>query len=641
MNQLSSRCSFLLRAPLLLIGLLIAPTAVAQTPSWSPDYATAGLGGRVFACETYAGDLYAGGWWFAAKGGVIRGVARYDGRDWRAVSTGIDLVNGSAFGEPQVRAMTVFRGELVVAGRFDRAGGQAIDQIASWNGTAFRALGTGLQLSFGDADVLALAVFNNELYAAGQFDRAGGIAVNGIARWDGTTWRAVGNGLRMNGGSIVGHARALEVHNGALFVGGEFDRADALVVRNVAVWNGTAWAALGTGAQYPVYALAAYGTDLVAAGQFQIGQNVEMLAAWNGTTWRALGSGGPDLPVLALCAIGGQLYAGGQFVSPGPYLARFDGTSWANVGGVSGVFSGTTNTSVFALHEHGTELIIGGEFTTAGIAPGAVGAARSANIGTFDGAGRFGSLGGGLGVDRPIQKFVEWRGKLIAVGGFSGIGAVRAVGLAAFDGDRWTTMGAFDGGVCAATIHQGELIVSGVFTQIDGRPFPGIARHDGVRWLPFGNLAPPGLHAQGSELFGFGGGAGLQRCNGSTFVTVALPNTVVSHLHSHTDGRLYASSDSAFTHAIYVWTGSQLQQIGTPNDFVPTLGSYGSELLVGGRFTALSGVAASLIARWDGATWRAMPPPVSGYSAEAFSTSDPMRPGVVHLLDLMRIDRRA
>jgi hypothetical protein len=609
-----------------LLSVAVAVALPAQAPSWSTDYAAAGLGGRVFAFADHLGELYAGGNWFAAKGGPIRGIARFDGVAWRPVSTGIDLISGSLpIAEPHVRAFAEFNGELVFAGTFNLAGGQAIHNIARWDGTSLRPLGTGLDLSFGDAEVRGLAVFNSELYAAGYFDRADGQPTNSIARWDGTNWHAVGNGLTYSTTAGVAYPRALLVHNNQLVVGGDFTRAGTVNAINTAVWNGTAWSAVGGSPMTPVYALASYGGALVAAAQFQIGAAVEMLAQWNGTQWTSLGSGGPDLPITALATLGTMLYAGGQFVNPGPYMARFDGTSWANVGGVNGVFSGITLPTVYALCPRGTDLVVGGEFVTAGVAPGRNGAVATANVAVFDGGTGWHQLGDGLGLDRPAQRILQWHGSRIAVGYFTETGTVRAVGVSRFDGDRWNLLGDFDGGVSDAEVHQGNLVVTGAFTHIDGVAFPGVAMHDGTQWRAFGPHAPPGLHAHAGQLYGYGG-SGLQQWNGSTFATVALPTSIVSQLHSHGDGLLYLATDNAFQHEIHSFDGSQTQLIGTANDFLHALGSHGADLVVGGRFTAVSGIAANLMARWDGAAWHAMAAPVSGYAVQAFAELD----GVLH-----------
>ncbi len=613
MHHIRSLASF---APLFLGSALL----LAQAPSWSPDWATAGLGGTVYSLADYGGEAYAGGVWFEAKGGVIRGLARFDGADWRPVGGGVDLINYS-FPPKQTRvaAMTVFNGELVFAGTFDRVGAQAINYIARWDGATVRPLGAGLRLTFDEADVRGLAVYNNELYAAGDFDLAGSTPVAGIARWNGTTWSAVGTGLRHSINGTAGVGRCLAVHSGALVVGGEFDRAGGVVVNNLARWNGTAWSGLGAGSFAPVYALAVHGTQLVAAGQFQLaGGAVAMPGAWNGATWTAMGANAPTTPSVALCSVGTHLYA-----DTGAALARYDGSGWTMAGLVNGIFSGVEGTSIRALHAFGGELWVGGEFTRAGSTPNQL-AVASASVVAFDGVNGWRSLGGGQGLGNHAVRMLPWRNGLVAAG-MGDAGAAASTGLAFYDGDRWSAIGRFsggNGGVSDGAVYQGDLIVTGSFAQIDGQPFPGIARFDGAQWHPFGPLAPVRLHAHGSDLFGYGFGA-LQRWNGTTFAIAATPTTGgIDQLYTHQDGLLYIANNDAFNHRMLVWNGVSLQTIGTANDFIQTIGGFGAEVVIGGRFTAINGVPAVLMARWNGAAWRSMPAPVSGYSVYAFGELD-------------------
>jgi len=514
----------------------------------------------------------------------------------------------------------VFNGELVFAGTFDTVGSQPIQYIARWDGTTVRPLGTGLAFSYDEADVRGLAVFNNELYAAGQFDQAGGVAVNGIARWDGTTWRAVGTGLRDSVANVTGYPRCLHAHGGLLVCGGEFDRAGGVAARNVAAWNGTSWAALGSGSFAPVYALASYGSQLVAQGQFQVAGNVAMVAAWSGTAWTALGSNGPTAPGTTLCAVGTELWT-----DENTTLRRFDGTAWSGARAVcSGIFSGFEGTSIRALHAFGSELIVGGEFTRVGAAANAATVA-SANVVAFDRGTAFRALGGGRGLARAIRRMLPWRGGWAAVGGFDTAGTAPATGLALFDGDRWTSLGRFSGGLTSPlpadiAVWQGDLIATGDFTQVDGVAVPGMCRHDGVAWRPFG-ARRAALIAHGGDLYAYGG-ATLERWNGSAFVAVASTGSIISNAHSHRDGRLYLLTDDAFNHRIWSFDGVQLQQIGVANDFTAALGSHGSDLVVGGRFSSISGVPAALLARWNGTSWRANAAPLGGYSVTAIGELD-------------------
>ncbi|MCB9879398.1 MAG: hypothetical protein H6835_17525 [Planctomycetes bacterium] len=578
----------------------------------------AGLGGTVWALAEYNGELYAGGEWFVAKGGVIRGLARFDGVDWQPVGTGVDLVNYTfPPSDVRVAAMTVYNGELVFAGTFDRVGGQAISYIARWNGAAFAPLGAGLSLSFDEADVRALAVFNNELYAAGQFDLAGGQPAAGIARWNGSAWSPVGSGLRMAGGAAVGYPRALHVHGNELIAGGVFGLAGGLTANNIARWNGTSWLALAQGSFAPVYALETFGTQLIAAGQFQIGGFTALPGAWNGTSWSAVGSNPPGLPSVALRTFGSALFADG-----GQTVWRFDGATWSNVGVVSGIYNGVLTTNIRTLQTVGGELLVGGQFTRAGSIPN-LPLVASAGAVAFDGVSTWRTLGTGEGLDRRIVRLLPWRGSWFAAGQFSEAGGAPAVGLARYDGDRWQLFARVDGGVIYdAAIHQDGLVVTGNFSSIAGQAFPGVARYDGAAWHPFGTFGPPGLHAHAGELYAFGGSA-LTRWNGTSFAVVATPPSgSIDALHSHSDGSLYAANNDSVNHRVLRWTGSQLQPIGTANNSVQVLGSYGGELLAGGRFSSIGGAAAALIGRWNGSQWSAMPSPVSGFSADAFCEFD-------------------
>ena len=55
---------------------------------------------------------------------------------------------------------------------------------------------------------------SGNLYAGGDFTTAGGVSANCVAKWDGSAWRALGSGLN----SVV---RALAVDgSGNLYAGG-------------------------------------------------------------------------------------------------------------------------------------------------------------------------------------------------------------------------------------------------------------------------------------------------------------------------------------------------------------------------------------------------------------------------------------
>lgn len=576
----------------------------AQTGTWSPEFSAPGIAGHVSCFTTFAGQLHAGGSRFSPRGQVLDSIARFDGVLWQPLGSGMDAGSQDAL----VLAMVEFQGELIAAGRFVTAGGVPAVGIAAWNGTTWRPLGSGLTLSFGSAEVEALAVYQGALYAAGYFDTAGGQQAVGFARWNGSTWSAVGTGFREAANNTLARPRTMLVANGLLYIGGTFNLVDGRPAGNLVAFDGTTFGSVGGGMDFGVYALAAYGSDVVAGGNFNRAGGVlsPMIAAWNGTAWRRLGTNGPDLPVSALHAFGTELYAGGGFYNVGDRLARFDGTTWSDPGGVSGLFQGIIDSRVDALHVFGSELIVGGHFTRAGAPPEGAGAVVSVGVVAFDGGTRYRQVGPGLGIDGVVHEMVAYENDIVAVGNFIEAGAVNAVGVARFDGDRWLHMGAFDGPVQDATVWRGQLIVSGGFRNIDGQPIAGIARYDGSRWQPFGPPRNVPLVTYNGDVYA-GDIGQLVRFDGTSFVPVASMPGIVTELHVHTDGRLYAATNTATSRRVFSYDGAQAIQIGTADDGVDCLASWGTDLAIGGRFGNVNGVAATRIALWNGSTWRPMP----------------------------------
>src|SRR5207245_3046917 len=114
-----------------------------------------------------------------------------------------------------------------------------------------------------------------------------------------------------------------------------------------AKWNGSSWSALGSGPENDVFALAVLGSDLYAGGAFTTagGVTVNQIAKWNGSSWSALGSGvggGDSYPlVLALAVSGSDLYVGGDFTTAtnsdgtavmANRIAKWNGSSWSALG---------------------------------------------------------------------------------------------------------------------------------------------------------------------------------------------------------------------------------------------------------------------------------------------------------------------
>ena len=266
---------------------------------------------------------------------------------------------GSGTGN-NVESMTVDGiGNVYIGGAFTTAGGESANRVAKWNGTSWSALGGGM-----NSTVRALAVSGTTLYAAGAFTQADSQLVNYVAKWDGTSWSPLSTGMDRQ-------VFALAVDgSGNLFAGGDFTTAGGVPVNQVAKWNGTSWSALGSGMDNSVRALAFDASGNLHAGGFfdtAGGVTVNRVAKWNGTSWSAL-STGMDGNVYSLAFDGsGNLFAGGDFANAGgtsaAKIAKWSGTSWSALG--TGMPNGVTSLFVDCTGI----LYAGGRFLNAGGTP--------------------------------------------------------------------------------------------------------------------------------------------------------------------------------------------------------------------------------------------------------------------------------
>ncbi|MBL9078953.1 MAG: hypothetical protein JNL08_15720 [Planctomycetes bacterium] len=340
------------------LAALGAAASAQCTYTWPTAAFGTGVDAQVRAATTRPnGDLVVGGYLQNAGGVATSFVATWNGTGWAPLGSGVNFL---------VQALTTMpNGDVIAAGNFDTAGGVTARCVARWNGTQWSALGAGIDAPlpvFTAAHALAVAP-NGDLLVGGDFLSAGGVPCNRIARWNGTTWQALGTG-------VDGSVRAVAVTpNGDVFVAGSFATAGGVAASGVARWNGSQWSGLGTGLGFfGANALAALPNgDVVAGGVFTLAGGVpaNRVARWDGTQWNALGSGLDGICNELLALPNGWLAAGGSFQHAGgvaaPRVAVWDGAAWHGLGG------GADNGSVQALaFGPALELVIAGDFTSAG-----------------------------------------------------------------------------------------------------------------------------------------------------------------------------------------------------------------------------------------------------------------------------------
>lgn len=340
--------------------------------------------------------LYATGGFTQVGNTPTNGIASWDGTQWDVLGGGLTGGFGGAALASVPDPLAPGGNALVVGGKFSQAGTRACNNIASWNGTAWSPLGPGI--TGGDGVVASLVVFDEDgagpmkpaLFVGGRFSQAGFVAANNIARWDGTSWSAVGGGVNGWVEALIAYDDDGEgPHPPALYATGGFSQAGSTIVGGIARWDGATWTRLGTGLSgsfvpsYSLgYALAVFDEDgvggnppaLFVGGTFsQAGNQLARgIARWNGTAWFPVGGAASDL-ILTMDVFDDdgdgpsppRLYAGGDFVqiatTPANRIACWDGLAWHPVG--MGVNGRVETLAAYRLEAAPPALAVGGSFT--------------------------------------------------------------------------------------------------------------------------------------------------------------------------------------------------------------------------------------------------------------------------------------
>ncbi len=256
----------------------------AQLQTWTTNQIANGgsTNGTVVDFERHNwGDLYATGFFSQIDGQNADYVAKYDGTNWTEIGGGLADAG---------HAIKYIDSTYFVA-RYE------FDIDSNWvhylENNTWKNLGDGFYLTganlsqFYTCNIFDVLKWNGQLVVCGEFDRNGSDTIFGIAAWDGQTWNPLGDGLSvpMFGQTINPHQ--LFEWDGDLLVCGNFIVAGSDTVNGIARWDGTSWSAFNEGFNNTVYAIGEFGGELYAAGAFTMSGSDTLLriAKWDGNSW--------------------------------------------------------------------------------------------------------------------------------------------------------------------------------------------------------------------------------------------------------------------------------------------------------------------------------------------------------------------
>ena len=242
-------------------------------------------------------------------------VARWTGNKWEPLNGG---VNNRAY------AVMLDGEKVYVAGDFSMAGDVVTYRTVSWSGGQWQRFGPE---------------WNNRVYALEKSQA--GIFVGGMFSSGGKTSRSAyfsfydGSGWPDTGVNLNNWVHTVKVIGDDFYVGGWFDWAtnpDGTVVKaeRIAKWDGTTWSALGTGVSGTiipsVYTIENIDGQIYAGGNFLAAGKASSryVARWDGKEWHPLAVGVNDR-VYKLAAQGQYLYLGGMFTRAGGLGTYFYG----------------------------------------------------------------------------------------------------------------------------------------------------------------------------------------------------------------------------------------------------------------------------------------------------------------------------
>ncbi len=317
--------------------------------------------------------LYAGGNFTHQSLPNVINIAKFDGTDWLPVGPGLP-------GQVTALAQSI-DGSLIAFGK-DSQG-----YMAKWDGTTWTMIEQNLRRGSVFTAALGDIGHGTRLYFGGNFDNQNtspGPPLSHLALYDGQRLLPIGNGLEGFKPNVARAFKTFDDGSGeALYIGGAIQWAGQVPVNGVARWDGTTWSSPGATFADLAFVTAlevaptTTGQDRLLAATRRIvigGSTTNAIEQWDGTTWTQHTPANGEILALHHVPTGpfAGLYAAGNFTQIGgitaSFLARQDTTTgtWS---ALNHGFDKRVTDVILLQNATETSLFACGRFTAAGGQP--------------------------------------------------------------------------------------------------------------------------------------------------------------------------------------------------------------------------------------------------------------------------------
>lgn len=315
----------------------------------------------------------------------LTAAAKYSNGSWTGFGANIDYENGDLITIIKKHSSTLYAG-----GMFSKIGEIQTNSVAEYKGGSWFPLGEGVKYSNGDPGLIWELNIDSSgaLYVGGNFDVAGGISANNIAKYHNGVWSSLGDGIKLEGSPVSAQVQAIAFDGtGAMYVGGVFNRAGGVAANNIAKYHNGVWSSLSSGLTEVVPSI--FGpivydivvdnnNNVYVCGQFDNagGVSTSNVAKYKNGVWTSISNSTNETVLSLAIDSSGSLFAGGFFTSIGGTnangVAKYNGTSWSALGsGVTDpIFPGPGNCNVLKMEfDSQNNLYLIGSFALAGGLP--------------------------------------------------------------------------------------------------------------------------------------------------------------------------------------------------------------------------------------------------------------------------------